>query len=141
IAPSVVPGREERLRVDVDAERVVCAQLHRRDGENSGAAAVVDHFAIAEARAFEPVQAHRRRRMGAGAEGETRIEPHDDGLRLSLRRMLAVRTDPKPLAKPHRLEVLEPLALPGAISDLGEAMRRELAAESRFERINHFATL
>ena len=48
--------------------------------ENAGAASVIDHRAARQRQRIEHLQAQRRRRMRAGAERETGIEPHHDGV-------------------------------------------------------------
>src|SRR5687767_3542769 len=66
--------------------------------------------------------------MRAGAERQARIEFDEHGRkRLAVsgwrlvRRELAARTNPQPLAETHGLEVFEPLAFPDAISQCLEA--------------------
>ncbi len=59
---------------------------------------------------IEPLQTQRGRRVRAGAERETRIEPDDTGI--GCRHRLVVRTDPDSLAKAPGMKVFEPLALP-----------------------------
>jgi hypothetical protein len=50
--------------------------------------------------------------MGAGAEGQARVQPHHEG---PGRRRHFRRDDGQPLAEPERFEVLEPLALPNPV--------------------------
>ena len=63
-----------RLRIDVDADDAARAELRRRDREDAGAAAVVEHRRAGAKLAREPGEAKPRRRMRPGAEREPRIE-------------------------------------------------------------------
>ncbi|MNN22561.1 hypothetical protein D3C81_1359220 [compost metagenome] len=61
--------------------------------------------------------------MGARAEGQTRVQPHDGGvggLRL-FRQFVVPRHDPGALAETHRLELVQPGAFPVFILDRTEA--------------------
>src|SRR5690606_19339294 len=89
------------------------AQQQRRDGENAGAATVVEHGATGQWLTVEPFQAERRGGMGAGTEGEARIERQN--YRVGIRRLAPAGANPEPLAEAHRLEVIHPGALPGAV--------------------------
>ena len=72
--------------------------------------------------------------MGAGAEGETRVHLHDDGV--GIRHLLVVRTDPKALAKAHGVKILQPLALPDAVLDHLGADESRWDAESVAQKRN-----
>src|SRR5690606_10971680 len=88
----------ERLVVDVDRDDLARAEPGRRDREDARPAAVVDHAQAGRHRAFDPAQAHARRRMAAGAESEPRVQ-HDAaravglGDRMPARRNAQARTD------------------------------------------------
>ncbi|MNC13612.1 hypothetical protein D3C75_613640 [compost metagenome] len=53
--------------------------------------------------------------MGAGAEGQARVEQQVD--RVRLRRLVPARHDPQAAAEAHRLEVVHPAAFPVLVLD------------------------
>ncbi len=71
--------RDECLLVDVDADDGARAELAGGDREDAGTAAVVEHACVRADMLVEPREAQLGRRMRAGAEGDARIEPNDDG--------------------------------------------------------------
>ena len=76
IGRGIIASGLERERVDVDAHRARGPELHRGDGEDARAAAVVEDGLAAAHLALEPGEHEPRRRVAAGAEGRARVE-HD----------------------------------------------------------------
>lgn len=83
---------------------------------------------------IEPLEAERRRRMSARAEGEPGIHPHDRGLRL--RDLLVMRADPQPPAESHRVEVAQPFALPGPVGHLARVQESRIEGERAAQGAN-----
>jgi len=80
------------LGIDVDAVDAHGAQLDRCDGENAGAATIVQQrFAAGELR-IQPAQAQTRGGMAAGTECQTGIELEVD--RVAVGRVVPGRHDP-----------------------------------------------
>src|SRR5208282_6324866 len=104
VANRVLSARQQRLRVQIDAERRARAQLQCRDRENAGSAAVVDYRFLMQIERIQRLQAKGRRRVRPGPEGESRIEPNHDGLGI-LWGLGGRRAYPQAAPESHRLPV------------------------------------
>ncbi|MCY1434943.1 hypothetical protein D9M71_510200 [compost metagenome] len=69
--------------------------------------------------------------MGAGAEGQARIEQQVD--RFRLRRSVPARHDPQATAEAHRLEVVHPAAFPVLVLDALDLVLRQFAAGEQLQ--------
>ena len=69
--------------------------------------------------------------MGAGAEGQARIEQQID--RVRLRRSMPARHDPQALTETHGLEAIHPAAFPVLILDALDMMLRQCAATQQLQ--------
>jgi len=117
------------LRLDVVGIGCARTQAQRSDGEDAGAATVIDQALLvgqqrlARKQRVEKLEAQARGGVSAGAEGETRVErDHDSALGLDC---CMRRADPKMATKLQRMKVPQPLALPGFLFD-----RRDRQASS-----------
>ncbi|PNG64670.1 hypothetical protein TI06_22940, partial [Vibrio vulnificus] len=70
VARGIVARGFQGLWIDVGADRPFGAEQQRGDGEDSRAAAEVEHLPAGQFLAVEPFQAQRGGRVGAGAEGQ-----------------------------------------------------------------------
>ena len=107
----IFPRHAHRRRVVVNRPHRFRAELCRRDGQHAGARA---HVKDGHARFYELLhrpQAHRRRRVGAGAEGRAGIEPEHDLARLWLV-FLPGGLDHDALADLVRVEIFFPAVRP-----------------------------
>ena len=76
----IVFAGSDGLFVNIHADGGTCAEFEGGNGQNAGAAAVVQHaFAAFELR-VEPFEAKTGSRMAAGAEGKARVELQVDGV-------------------------------------------------------------
>ena len=116
-------GRLDRLRVEVERQHGLEAELRGRDREHAGAAADVEH--AAPLLGLEQLEAELRRRMPAGAERAARIDHDRDRVPV---RLLPRRADPEP-ADADGLVELPPAVLP-VLLDVGDARRRRTPARS-----------
>ena len=66
-------GDAHALIVNVAGEGVLRAEQQRRNGQDAAAAAEVEHLFPAVDMLFQRLQAKARRRVAAGAEGETGV--------------------------------------------------------------------
>ena len=126
VACGVVVGREQRLRVEVDAPGRLGAEQQGGNGEDPRAAAVVEQRGGRRV-TVEPFEAERRGRVGAGAERQARVE--DQVHRLRFGRLAIARADPQAASETHRSEVVEPGAFPVAIGERLDAPAGHVAAE------------
>ena len=65
----VVFAGADRLFVNIDADGRTCAELEGGDGQDAGAAAVVEDAFAAFELCVQPFEAEARGRVAAGAEG------------------------------------------------------------------------
>ena len=112
----VVARGDRGLRVQVVAVDPRGTETGRGQRQHARAATVVDDGLACGQVRVEPGEAQRSRGMRAGAERQARIQAHDDGVGVVRWRLMA-RHDPQPAAETHRMEVLEPLALPDLVLD------------------------
>ena len=68
------------LRVDVDTEYLLRAELCRGDGQDARAATVVEQGYARRNVAFQPFKTETGRRVRTGAESHAGVEDEDDGL-------------------------------------------------------------
>ena len=118
-------ARDERLRIDVDADDAAGAELARGDREDARAAAVVEHRLAAAQLALEPLEAQPRRRMDPVPNASP-----GSSARLIARRIDGVapaRHDPQPSAIRMRPE----LRLRRAHPVLSATVDRSRAAAAR----------
>src|SRR5579859_1915958 len=104
VALRVVAGGRQGLGIVVHRQHVLRPQAGGGDGEDAGAAAVVDDRRAGERGPVQPFEAERRGGVGAGAEGQAGIQQQVHGL--GVRRGEARGADPEALAEAHGLEVL-----------------------------------
>ncbi len=116
VALGVVTARLDGLGIDVDADDPGSAQFQRRDAEDAGAATKVDHCLAGQIQPVQPLQAEGRGGVGAGTEGQARIQHDVD--RLGVRHVAPARADPESLAELHGVEVVHPLAHPVLVLQL-----------------------
>mmetsp|Transcript_5900 Transcript_5900/g.14498 ORF Transcript_5900/g.14498 Transcript_5900/m.14498 type:complete len:421 (-) Transcript_5900:1956-3218(-) len=148
----VVLARRQRRGVDVDGVDLHGAVQGRADGQDAGAAAVVQHARPGPGLRGDPAQTHPRGRVGSGAEGQARVEAHHaPGLRWRLvparhdpelggdldRRELALR-EPHPVLLGHGLDGLDVhIARPVLGQDQGDRLGRFRL--TREQGLNHRA--
>ena len=84
IAPGIVHGILHGFRVDIHAQRILCAQQDRTDGEDPRAAAHIDHVDPRLHIFFRQREAQLGGRMGTGAESHARIDPERNAVRIFL---------------------------------------------------------
>ncbi|MNS96940.1 hypothetical protein D3C72_1312580 [compost metagenome] len=116
VALGVVMAGLDGLRIYVDADDTGGAQLQGGDAEDAGAATEVDHSLAGQIQPVQPLQAERRGGVGAGTEGQTRIQHDVD--RIRVRHVAPARADPEALAELHGVEVIHPLAHPVLVLQL-----------------------
>ena len=139
VAAGVLARGQQRLRVDVHGCRAARPQPQRRDREDARATAIVDHVRVRQpgvCARVQPFEAECRGGVRAGSERQSRVELQQHEVAGSAVRghvrALAARTYPQPPAEAHRMEVLQPLALPGTVGDGLEL--RPLADQRGVER-------
>ena len=115
------------LGVDVDAGGVAGAEEERRDGEDAGAGAEVEHLLTALNGALQLAHAHLRGGMRAGAEDHAGVEQDDDAV-VRVFGVEPFRHDKQLLADGERLIILFPVVFPVFVADVGE---RPQASRSR----------
>ncbi|KAG0194138.1 hypothetical protein DFQ28_001275 [Apophysomyces sp. BC1034] len=103
IVLAVVPGRVDRLRVDVDADYRRGAKLVREYRQDARAASIVEQRVAGTHVLLYPFHAKARGRMTASAESESRIELQYH--RIMPRRLVPRRHHPDSLADVNRLEL------------------------------------
>ena len=80
IARRVVPGGDQGLRVNINADHLARTQLGRGNRKNARTAPIVDDPCAGGHGALEPLEAQPRRRMTARAEGQARVQHDGDAL-------------------------------------------------------------
>ena len=125
------------------------AEFQGGDREHAGSTTVIKEPAAGQLQCVERFEAQGRGRVRAGAEGEARVEAHDDRAGVGgcchtgcshtgcshtgcshAERLGARRTNPQPPAETHRSPIREPHTLPGAIGHAANPRRRDVFAKS-----------
>ena len=123
----VLRRRLHGLRVGVEREDARGAELGGGDGEDAGAATEVEHGHAGPHEFFEGAQAHRRRRVLAGAERHAGVDLDDRLAALELVRDPG-GADDQGAADALDAEVLLPGVTPGCLAKAADAppLRRRL---------------
>ena len=95
------------------------AEEERRDGEDAGAGAEVEHLFAALNGTLQLAHAHLRGGVRAGAEDHARVEQDDDTV-LRVFGVEPFRHDKQLLADGEGLIILFPVVFPVLIADIGE---------------------
>ena len=99
----IVFAGADGLFVNIYADGGACAEFEGGNGQNAGAAAVVQYaFAAFELR-VEPFEAEAGGRMAAGAEGKARVELQVDGVAVG--RFVPRRGNPQAVGNLNRVEL------------------------------------
>ena len=110
------------LRIDVHRLYPASPQQNGGDGQDSGAAAVIDEVPVVEGLLGKPAQAQGRGRVTAGAEGQPRVQPQVDCPGIG--RVDPARNDPQSILPSQRLALLAIRLFPVALLQAVAFQRR-----------------